>query len=266
MSQVDDSEGTSEKERFLALLSEAEAKSSPIRFWWRDDDAEDDTSQFERLLKLAGRHDLPIALSVVPKRATSALAERLAGAPLARVLQHGWRHRNHSPAGEKKIELGAHRPLDDMLDELARGFDRLLARFPEKFLPILVPPWNRVADAVRDERRQVGLIGISTYGPVPAGARHWVNVHLDVIDWRARAPVTRARAFAVLSQELERRLGGDPAPIGLMTHHLVHHEANWRFIEELLEAVAGHPTVAWPPIAELFDLTSPSARPSSSRA
>jgi hypothetical protein len=261
MSATEDIEGNAEKERFQALLSAAGSHPSPLRFWWRDDDAEDDSSSFQRLLQLVARYDLPLALSVVPKRATSALASRLDEAPRAYVLQHGWRHRNHSPEGEKKMELGPHRPVDVILDELAAGFDRLRARFPAKFLPILVPPWNRVADAVRDERRQVGLIGISTYGPVPNGARHWVNVHLDVIDWTARAPITRARAYSVLSRELERRRAGESAPIGLMTHHLVHQEANWRFLEELLEIVANHAAVTWPPIAELFDVDAPSARP-----
>ncbi len=100
----------------------------------------------------ARRHDLPLALAVIPKGATTALAERLRTEPRVAVLQHGWQHKNHAAEGEKKIELGGERPTAEVLDELRRGCERLQTLFPEKFLPVLVPPWNRIADAVRDRR------------------------------------------------------------------------------------------------------------------
>jgi peptidoglycan/xylan/chitin deacetylase (PgdA/CDA1 family) len=265
VSAAHDTEGDAARDRVLDLLHAVAAQSRTVSFWWRDDDAEDATPQFDRLLVLAAKHAVPLALSVVPKRATNAMAERLADAPAACVLQHGWRHRNHSAEGEKKMELGPHRPVETMLDELAEGFDRLRARFAAKFLPVLVPPWNRIADEVRKRRREVGLIGLSTFGPAPKGEAHWANVHLDIIDWTARAPITRASAYAILSREAERRLKGDDEPLGIMTHHLVHHEANWRFLEELLDLIAGHPAVAWPGVADLFDLSLQRSRAETGR-
>jgi hypothetical protein len=44
-----------------------------------------------------------------------------------------------------------------------------------------------------------------------------------------------------------------------MTHHLVHHEANWAFLDELFEATARHPAVVWRPVAELFEVAAPPA-------
>ena len=41
--------------------------------------------------------------------------------------------------------------------------------------------------------------------------------------------------------ELERRLAGDPEPIGIMTHHLVHEEASWDFLDELFGLTARAP-------------------------
>ena len=89
---------------------------------WRD--PETCRRATERLLGLAGRHDVPLMLAVIPARATEALAQRLAEAGEAVVaVQHGFAHRNHAPTGERKWELGTHRPTDEILDELARGRD-----------------------------------------------------------------------------------------------------------------------------------------------
>lgn len=251
-----DPEGDAQRERFVALLRAAEARPHPIAFWWRDDDAETATPALDRLLQLARRHDLPLALAVVPKRATAELADRLAREPKIAVLQHGWSHRDHSFPGEKSMELGDHRPLDTVLGDLRQGFERLTALFPEKFLPVLVPPWNRISDAVREARGKIGLVGLSTFGAPPTRDPHWVNTHLDIFEWRpVRRPLERAEAYALLALELERRLAGDPEPIGVMTHHLVHEEKSWDFLDELFGLAAKHRAVVWPEVGELFGLS-----------
>jgi hypothetical protein len=251
-----DPEGDAQRERCIELLNSAEPGSRRIAYWWRDDDAETATPALDRLLLLARRHDLPLALAVVPKRATADLADRLARSPNVSVLQHGWSHRNHAPAGEKKMELGDHRPLDAVLDDLKQGFDGLATLFPGKFLPVLVPPWNRIAVSVRAARGEIGLTGISTFGPVSGSDRHEANTHLDVFVWKpARRPLERAEAYAVLASELERRLAGDQEPIGILTHHLVHEEKSWDLLDELFGLIAKHPAVAWPKTRELFGLS-----------
>ena len=79
--------------------------------WWRDDDAVAPTPALERLLELADKHGVPLALAVVSAQATEALATRLDGCgDHVCVLQHGFAHANHAPEGEKSMELGAHRP------------------------------------------------------------------------------------------------------------------------------------------------------------
>ena len=244
-------EGDAERARFAALLDEAAAQSRTIAFWWRDDDAVAVTPALERLLALAGRFDVPLALAVIPQGATEALAARLADAPQIRVLQHGWSHENHAGPDEKKMELGAHRPLAVVTDELRRGLDRLSTLFPDAFFPVLVPPWNRITESVADARVKIGLSGLSTFGPAPTGHGQ-VNTHLDLAHGLKRGPLPRAEAFAKLAAETERRLGGDAEPIGILTHHLVHGEETWAVLEEVLALIAKHPAVAWPAIADLF--------------
>jgi hypothetical protein len=51
------------------------------------------------------------------------------------ALVHGFAHRNHAPAGEKKAEFGAHRRLDAMRDEALAGLNLLRRRLGASLLP-----------------------------------------------------------------------------------------------------------------------------------
>jgi hypothetical protein len=247
-------QGGRERQRLLSFLDTARRQSRTIRFWWRDDDAEDVTPALERLLSARRRYGVPLALAVVPKGATAALARRLGSEPDVAVLQHGWQHRNYAASGEKKIELGG-RATEEVLEELRQGFERLAHLFPSSFLPVLVPPWNRIEPPVREARESVGLAGLSTFANAPVPERHLVNTHLDIIDWATRKPLSARAAFSLLSEEVGRRLEGDDEPVGIITHHLVHTEAAWTLLDELLSVTTGHAAAAWPQPGELFDLS-----------
>ena len=69
--------------------------------WWRDDDAVALSGRLDELLSIAG--EIPLALAVIPAQAELALAARLDASPrpAIRVLQHGWRHRDHAAGGKK---------------------------------------------------------------------------------------------------------------------------------------------------------------------
>ena len=113
--------------------------------WWRDDDATGPSAALDRLLALAGVYGVPLALAVVPAAAGDPLAGRLAGEPGGvRVVQHGYAHQNHAPAGTPKMELGPHRPAMIVVGELGTGWLALERLFGARALPVLVPPWNRI--------------------------------------------------------------------------------------------------------------------------
>src|SRR3546814_17443351 len=124
--------------------------------WWRDDDAGQLCPALERLLDCAAACRAPLALAVIPDRAAANLAATLAAHPADPVvLQHGYAHTNHAPAGAQKREL-----LDPALrpavpDALARGRERPAALFRPLSPPAMVAPWNPTAAALAE--RHLGL-------------------------------------------------------------------------------------------------------------
>ncbi len=233
-------------------------------FWWRDDDATAPSAALDRLLSVAG--EVPLALAVIPARAEPALADRLRGWPVA-VLKNGAAHRNHAPPDARKCELVAERPAGEVDGELVAGRERLAALFPAAFLPVLVPPWNRIAAAVTARLPGLGFRGLSTLAPrgsaVPVPGLVQANVHADIVDWRGgrRFRGEAAVLGAIVAHLAARRAGrADPGEAtGLLTHHLVHDAASLRFLERLTATLAEHPAARWIAPAALF--AAPEASP-----
>lgn len=229
--------------------------------WWRDDDAVEPSPELDRLLALAADRDLPLALAVIPARASRALAEWLqAQSARAALLQHGYAHQNHAPTGEKKAELGAHRPVDVVLEELARGWECMTALFGDTWAPILVPPHNRIDGRVVQGLSELGFRGLSTDGPraavLAAPGLVQVNTHLDIMHWPdPRGFLGEAESLDLLIAHLRaRRLGDVDAtePTGLLTHHSAHDGPAWAFLEALLDRLAGHAAARFVEAGEAF--------------
>ncbi len=230
---------------FRKTLDDLEAQHRKVRLWLRDDDAVVPSVALDRLLALTQDHQVPVTLAVIPKETGQPLVDRLAHAPLARVTVHGWSHHNYAPAGEKKQELGAHRPQSIVLAELKAGFDKLATLYPERFIPILVPPWNRLAPSLWEALPFIGFSRLSIFGREDTGSPILlVNTHVDIMDWRGTGG---GRAPDALFAELADWIGKPDAPalIGILTHHLVHDEVAWDFLQALLAITSAHPACEW---------------------
>ena len=247
-----------------ALQSELDAWADAggiATFWWRDDDAGRACAALERLLRLQSRYRAPLALAVVPERLDSALPALVRTGRGVCVLQHGFAHRNHAGAREKSMELGAHRPRGQVLGELHRGFTQLASECGKDFLPVLVPPWNRIAEALLPGLPPLGLHGLSTFRPRsqrnPVSGLRQVNCHVDLIDWRGgRGGRDHTALASEVADHLHARRAGRvdaEEPTGLLTHHLDHDGRAWEFVERLLERVADHPAAHWSSPRDLFD-------------
>ena len=242
-----------------ALNAELDAWSAAgtvAEFWWRDDDAADATPALRRLLALRRAADVPLAVAAIPRRATPALVRTLERECDIDILQHGWAHADHAPAGAKKAEFGEDRDPQDAAREIAEGrsrLHRLFGRPPEA----LVPPWNRIGGSVAALLPDCGIRGLSRFGPRPASAALTVvNAHIDIIDWKGTRGFAGEEAVisAAVAHLADRRRGrADPAePTGLLTHHPVHDEDSWNFLARFLRETAAHPAVRWRRAGKLF--------------
>ena len=220
--------------------------------WWRDDDAAEPGPALDRLAGIAREHAVTVGLAVIPALATGALATWVESAR-AEVLQHGWAHRNHAAAGEKKSELAGGRASGAVMAELSRGFGKLQETMRGAWRPVLVPPWNRIDPGLFAGLPRAGFRGLSAFGPrraaAPAPGLAQTNCHVDVVDWRGgRGFVGDDRAIAAVAGHLAARRARsvDPAePTGLLTHHAVHEEATWTFLARFMERTRCHPAVRW---------------------
>ena len=234
--------------RLLTELDAWAAEGRTASLWWRDDDAVDATAPLEQLLALSQRHAIPLALAVIPAHATAALRDRLAWADNVTVLQHGYAHVNHAAPGQKKSEYPSARSAGEVRDEIAQGRRRLDGY--HNLAPVFVPPWNRFGDELPPLLAEFAFLAVSGFG-APKGT-HGVlclNCHADVTAWRS------AREFAgddvvadSLTRDLmwrrsERRDRG--LPTGLLTHHLVHDQRSWAFIDQLFGVTRAHRAVRW---------------------
>ncbi|GAB4359963.1 MAG: polysaccharide deacetylase family protein [Kiloniellaceae bacterium] len=229
--------------------------------WWRDDDAGAPCPALERLLDLAAESGAPLALAVIPARAGEPLAATLERhAADTAVLQHGVAHANHAPAGAKNCELvdPARRP--ELPAELRRCRRHLEGLFGARFRPVMVPPWNRIAETLIAALPALGFAGLSTYkaraGGAPLPGLQQVNCHVDILQWRPeRRFVGSEAALALLTGHLAAKRAGTAdagEPSGILSHHQVHDAAAWDFLAALLNRLARHPAVRLLPAEQVF--------------
>jgi hypothetical protein len=231
-------------------------------FWWRDDDAAEVTPASDRLLKLARDTDVPIHLAVIPALQTEALVANLRDCRQAWVLQHGYAHINHAPPGEGAWELGSHRPVEIVWQELSMGLAVLKDRHGERFLPVLVPPWSRVADEVLAGTPALGFRAVSCSSvkslPAPVEGLRAIHAYCDPVKWKKEEGYfagTEASLRKITHHLSARRLGqiSPDEPTGLLTHHLATDDPTWRFVEVLIERTSAHPAVQWIALRDLLE-------------
>lgn len=234
-------------------LAQWKAAGKTLPLWWRDDDAMAQSPELDRLAALSEKLDLPVHLAVIPQGATPDLARFIAEHAQLIPVVHGWAHQNHAPAGEKKAEFGAHRPLDARLDDAERGLTRLRGLFGASLRPMFVPPWNRMDKEMLPWLAGAGYTAVSTFTPrsaaKPAPGLLRVNAHLDPIAWRAGRGLLPLQDLLrqVTRQLRDRRLGDadNGEPYGILTHHLAQDDAVWAFTEALAARLLAGPGEAW---------------------
>ena len=125
---------------------------------------------------------------------------------------------------------------------------------------MLVPPWNRIDAALPPRLPALGFVGLSTWGAregaeACAGLRQ-VHTHADPVAWRkGRVFGGVERCANAIADHLRARREGraDPQePTGVLTHHLVHDEPGWAFLEALVLRLSLRAGLRWIAPAEAF--------------
>ena len=214
------------------------------RLWWRDDDVRGPTPALDRLLGLT--HGRPIALAAIPDGDLEGLARRISGLRHVSVGQHGLDHVNRRDAGPPS-EYGSAPSLGQVAARVGEGLQRMRAAGLEP--RFYTPPWNTVDPGLAPALAGLGFPLLSA-GDVQVvhASLPYASAEIDVLAWK-RGPAFKgvARVLTELRRALEDRRERQDfhRPIGLLTHHLVHDEAAWRFL-------------SWAPswLGERFDWTS----------
>ena len=230
-------------------------------FWWRDDDAARPDAAFARLLSLAQRATMPLALAVIPMQSRKEIFENIGS--MVSVLQHGADHANRAGPDGKKTEFAAAEPPAEAIARLSAARWQLQAQAGKHFLPVLVPPWNRLPKHLAGHLAAVGFRGLSRYGArssaeASPGLRQ-VNTHVDILAWRSGRGFTgEDHALAGATRHLAAKRQGAVDPdeaTGWLTHHAVHDEAAWAFLERLFETTRDRPALAWRRAEDLFRIS-----------
>ncbi len=227
-----------------------------VRFWWRDDDAVSRTPTLEELLSFSEEFGVPLSLAVIPKFATKSLAQRLEITQDVHVLHHGWQHKNYQDKSreEKSSEFGWRRSAQEIEKELIEGKESLLNLFGQRFVPLFVPPWNRIAPHAVHLLQQQGGYGLSAFTWINHFRMPHIQCHMDIIDWKeGKRFIGWEAACKKLDLQLCRRRVNSNEPIGLLTHHLDHGDGCADFLEVLFKLTSDHPAVQWLSSKELLD-------------
>ena len=225
-------------------------------FWWRDDDAVTATPALQRLLDLAaaGRWTAAAAGSRGDTGAGRCRRSHRRCTPPIMLLHcnTAMPMRTTRRRGQRRPSLAWVATLRWPLQELRDGAQRMRELFGDRALPVLVPPWNRIDPALTGRLAELGIRGLSTYGPraakTTAGGAIVVNTHVDIINWhdgRRFLGIEGCLRLAIdhLAARREGRVDPDE-PTGLLTHHLVHDEDAWAFLAAFLQRTSRHPAVA----------------------
>ena len=243
---------------FFDELARWRDASRTAEFWWRDDDAARPDLPLSRLIALAQRTSTPLALAVIPMQSEKEIFENIGS--IVSILQHGTDHANRAGPGEKKTEFAAAEPPAAAIVRLAAAREELEALAGNRFLPVLAPPWNRLPEHLVPHLAAAGFRGLSQYGvrsraEASPGLRQ-VNTHVDIVAWRSGRGFTGeddALAAATRHLAAKRAATADPhEATGWLTHHAIHDEAAWAFLERLFETTRHRPAVAWRRAEELF--------------
>lgn len=251
------------KDPFAPLRAELElwqASGRSCPFWWRDDDLVCASPELNKMALAAAEACVPVLAAVIPARTHDRLGEDTKGMTGLSFCQHGYAHKSHAAAGAPSSEFGSDRPPAVVAREIAEGRQRLQGLFGERFIPVFVPPWNRIAADFVPLLEEYRFLGLSQYKDEPSHPDSKlivVNSHIEILRWSAASKATckptPALVLELVKLLAERRVSAaEPEPLGVLSHHLAMKDDAWLFMRALFAVTAEFSVVRWLSAAEIF--------------
>lgn len=217
-----------------------DSTSSPVRFFFRDDDGGWGDDRLFALIELFVARSLPVTLAVIPNAIEGAVARRLndviyALPRLVEVHQHGFAHVNHEPQ-DRQCEFGGSRPAFAQRSDIERGRARLAYLFGPNVRPMFTPPWNRCTRATGQCLVELGFSVLSR----DARAEPFAIPGLAELpvrwDWFAHRHHERLSSEAAGLGLATAAAYGEPT--GIMLHHARMDATERQRLGELLDVLA----------------------------
>lgn len=232
------------KEQLGTTLERNSGSNQPSVFF-RADDIGAGGRAFEALCMLFRRHEVPLAMAVVPAWLSDIRKKQLfESAPLDEPLwawhQHGWRHVNWQRTG-KKSEFGEQRPFEKQMKDISQGNQKMEDLFGDHLIKVFTPPWNRLSASTLKILQELNFSGVSLAGPFPRGVKPSVilpNLRVQ-IDLHTRKAKDGASDFRELLDELAS-VPARKEPVGIMIHHHRMTRFAFEFLDELLHLLKRH--------------------------
>lgn len=248
--------------RFQHELAAWAQDGHTLSLWWRDDDARGPTPRLDRLLAISERNKVPVALAVVPSVENRELAKRIKGFRGVTVVQHGIDHVNRATANERRArEMATAWGAQNIAARIEAT--RELRRMPN-WVPLFVPPWDHAHACLDTALRTTGFMGRSGGGVLQSEGLVTIDAHLEVLRWKGGARFRGEGRFMHRLVRLcceRRRARQWTKPIGIVTHHLQHDEASWKFLERFVPWARCNSAIVWRSLPELLEEVLARRRP-----
>lgn len=214
----------------IELLKKINREKGKPKLWLRDDDILTDSSNFRLILKLA-KYSFPLVFGVVPYRMKFSDLELNFISSLPDNIYfstHGLNHANRSETN-RPSEYPDTISKSKAKDEFEYGFNKVSKQFPNRFMPIFVPPWNIIDDCHLKSLYEVGFKTVSGAANVKVNVQNIdlevLDTHLDILNYGSdikHYPLKSDNELdELLYQVLKQWLKDDDAtkPIGILSHH-----------------------------------------------
>jgi hypothetical protein len=227
------------------IASVLDRAESPVRIFFRDDDAGWANDKLFNLLDKFAKAEMPIDLAVIPQSLECNLAEELRtrwqqNCHLLGLHQHGYSHTNHELSG-RKCEFGVSRTKSQQMADIANGQALLKESLAEAFDPFFTPPWNRCTQDTIEclEGLEFKLLSRDITATKYSSTKlEHVPVH---IDW-SKFIKNSADPLTELSHAIANHLVQTEFT-GVMFHHADMEDKHLKTLTELLALLSGHQNV-----------------------